>query len=295
MNIKSLKYFLPAVLSLIPLRTFSQTLNEEIRIESRIYKTIGLKNLKLYVFQPLDRKEGERLPAIVFFHGGGFTQGNAANFFPQCRYLADKGIVSISVEYRLKNQHGELPLICIADAKSAIRWVREHASELNIDENRITAGGGSAGGHLAACTALLKSFDEVSDNLKISSVPNALVLFNPVLDLPEVLNQLPKRMVKTLTNRETEISPVHHIFKGAPPTIIFHGTADESVPFSQAVKFCDEMNKSGNRCEVVPFENLGHGFFRYDYGNIAAFYSTMESTMKFLVSIGFTDGERNKK
>jgi acetyl esterase len=290
MNHIFLKYLLLAALSSFPPWAFSQSLNEQIKPESRIYKTIGLKRLKLYVFHPSVCKEGERLPAIVFFHGGGFSGGNAANFFPQCRYLADKGIVSISVEYRLKNQHGELPLICITDAKSAIRWVKEHAYELNIDENRIAAGGGSAGGHLAACTALLKDFDEVNENLKISSVPNALVLFNPVLDIPEVLHQLPKRMVNTLKNRETEISPMHHIFTGAPPTIIFHGTADESVPFHQAVKFCDEMKKSGNICEVVPFENLGHGFFRYDYGNINAFFSTMEGTMKFLISIGFLEG-----
>jgi acetyl esterase/lipase len=287
MNHKLLKYLLLVVINALSLLTYSQSLNEQIKMETRIYKTIGLKRLKLYIFQPSVRKEGEKLSAIVFFHGGGFTEGSASNFTPQCMYLADKGIVSITVEYRLKNQHGELPLICISDAKSAIRWVRGHADELNIDENRIAAGGGSAGGHLAASTALLKGFDEVNENLKISSVPNALVLFNPVLDIPEILYQLPKRMVKALKGRETEISPMHHLFTGAPPTIIFHGTADESVPFHQATKYCDKMKEYGNRCEVVPFENLGHGFFRYN----PAFLATMESTVKFLISIGYLKEE----
>lgn len=291
MNHKLLKYLLLVVINALSILTYSQSLNEQIKMETRIYKTIGLKRLKLYIFQPSVRKEGEKLPAIVFFHGGGFTEGSASNFTPQCMYLADKGIVSITVEYRLKNQHGELPLICIADAKSAIRWVRGHAAELNIDENRIAAGGGSAGGHLAASTALLKGFDEVNENLKISSVPNALVLFNPVLDVPEILNQMPKRMVKVLKGRETEISPMHHLFTGAPPTIIFHGTADESVPFHQATKYCDKMKEFGNRCEVVPFEKLGHGFFRYNKDKNPAFLATMESTVKFLISIGYLNEE----
>jgi acetyl esterase len=282
-----LKYLLLIVINAMSFLTYSQSHNEQIKMDTRIYKTIGLKRLKLYIFQPLVRKEGDKLPAIVFFHGGGFTQGRASNFTPQCIYFADKGIVSITVEYRLKNQHGELPLICISDAKSAIRWVREHALELNIDENRIAAGGGSAGGYLAACTGLIKGFDEVNENLKISSVPNALVLFNPVLDVPEILYQLPKRMVNAIKGRETEISPMHNLFSGAPPTIIFHGTADESVPFHQATKYCDKMKEYGNRCEVVPYEKLGHGFFRYNKSNNAAFFSTMESTVKFLISIGY--------
>ena len=295
MKHKLLKYLLLVVINALSLLTYSQSLNEQIKMETRIYKTIGLKRLKLYIFQPQVHKEGEKLPAIVFFHGGGFTQGSASNFTPQCMYLADKGIVSITVEYRLKNQHGELPLICIADAKSAIRWVRGHATELNIDENRIAAGGGSAGGHLAASTALLKGFDEVDENLKISSVPNALVLFNPVLDVPEILNQMPKRMIKALKDKEREISPMHNLFTGAPPTIIFHGTADESVPFRQATKYCDKMKELGNRCEVVPFEKLGHGFFRYNKSNNAAFFATMESTVKFLISIGYLNEEPTNK
>ena len=287
MDHKLLKYLMLVMISALSILTYSQSLNEQIKIETKVYKTIGLKRLKLYIFQPLERKEGEKIPAIVFFHGGGFTQGSASNFTPQCMYLADKGIVSITVEYRLKNQRGELPLICISDAKSAIRWVREHAAELNIDENRIAAGGGSAGGHLAASTALLKGFDEVNENLKISSVPNALVLFNPVLDIPEILYQLPKRMVIAIKDRETEISPMHNLVTGAPPTIIFHGTFDESVPFHQAIKYCDKMKEFGNRCEVVPLEKLGHGFFRYNKSNNAAFFSTMERTVKFLISIGY--------
>jgi acetyl esterase/lipase len=187
-------------------------------------------------------------------------------------------MVAISVEYRVRKRQGITPFECVADAKSAIRWVRVHASEVGIDKDRIAAGGGSAGGHLAACTALIKGLDEIDEDLNISSVPNALVLFNPVLDVPEILHILPKKIIKAFKGREAV---------GAPPTIIFHGTADENVPFHQTTRFCEEMKKYGNQCEVVPFEGLGHGFFNYYKGGNPAFIATMENTVKFLISIGY--------
>jgi acetyl esterase/lipase len=196
-------------------------------------------------------------------------------------------MVAISVEYRVRKRQGVTPFECVADAKSAIRWVRVHAIEVGIDKDRIAAGGGSAGGHLAACTALIKGLDEIDEDLNISSVPNALVLFNPVLDVPEILHILPKKIIKAFKGRETEISPIHHVAVGAPPTIIFHGTADENVPFHQTTRFCEEMKKYGNQCKVVPFEGLGHGFFNYYKGGNPAFIATMENTVKFLISIGY--------
>jgi len=90
-----------------------------------------------------------------------------------------------------------------------------------------------------------------------------------------------------LKDRATEISSIHNLLKGAPPTIIFHGTADGNVPFHQATLFCEEMKKYGNQCEVVPFEGLGHGFFNYYKGENPAFLTTMEHTVKFLISIGY--------
>jgi acetyl esterase/lipase len=241
----------------------------------------------LYIFQPSVHNYQEQPPAAVFFHGGGWGGGHAWQFVPQCKYLAELGMVAISVEYRVRKRQGVTPFECVADAKSAIRWVRVNANELGIDKDRIAAGGGSAGGHLAACTALIKGLDEIDEDLNISSVPNALVLFNPVLDVPEILHILPKKIIKAFEGRETEISPIHHIAVGAPPTVIYHGTADNNVPFHQTTKFCEEMKKYGNQCEVVPFEGLGHGFFNYYKGGNPAFLATMENTVKFLISIGY--------
>jgi dipeptidyl aminopeptidase/acylaminoacyl peptidase len=85
------------------------------------------------------------------------------------------------------------------------------------------------------------------------------------------------------------------VYAGAPPTIIFHGTADKDIPFQLVINFCDVMKKYGNRCEVVPFEGRDHGFFNYGRGDGLDFFATMSDTEKFLASIGYLSGELNMK
>ena len=287
MNYKLLTYLFLLSLNGLSLLTYSQIPIEQPGMESKVYKTIGDTKLKLYIFQPSDHKNGERLPAIVFFFGGGFAGGKITQFEPQCKYLVKYHIVAVLADYRVKNRHGVTPFECVADAKSAIRWVRTHANEIGVDENRIAAGGGSAGGHLAACTALIKEYDDTNEDLNVSSRPNALVLFNPVLDLPEAFKNAPREISNDWVKRASEISPIHHVISGSPPTIIFHGTSDQSVPFQQAINFLEIMKKFGNRCDLVPFEGRDHGFFNYYGGDNPDFESTMEYTVKFLTSTGF--------
>jgi acetyl esterase len=291
MNSKLCKYFFLVMVSTFTWLAYSQVPGNQPVMEKKVFKTIGLTKLKLYIYRPSEQNRSEKLPVIVFFHGGGWAGGHAWQFTPQCKYLAERGMVAVTADYRVRKRQGATPFECVADAKSAIRWVRSHASEFGIDENRIAAGGGSAGGHMAACTALIKDFDERNEDSGISSVPNALILFNAVLDVPEIVHILPKKVIKVFEGREKEISPVHHVSAGAPATIIFHGTADGNVPFHQATRFCEEMKKYGNHCEVVPYEGLGHGFFNYYNGENPAFFSTMESTVKFLNSIGYLKEE----
>ena len=150
---------------------------------TRVYKTIGETKLPLHIFNPEKHKASDKRPAIVFFFGGGWTNGTPTQFVEHCKYLAQRGMVAITVEYRVKSRHNVTPMECVSDAKSALRWVRWNANELGIDPNRIAAGGGSAGGHLAAATATVSGYDEAGENTKVSAQPNALVLFNPALDL----------------------------------------------------------------------------------------------------------------
>ncbi|MEM8713895.1 MAG: alpha/beta hydrolase fold domain-containing protein, partial [Planctomycetota bacterium] len=77
---------------------------------------------------------------------------------------------------------GPRPTTCVEDGKSAVRWIREHAAEIGVDPGRLAAGGGSAGGHVAAAIATVNGFNADQDDLSVSCVPEALVLFNPVFD-----------------------------------------------------------------------------------------------------------------
>ncbi len=256
------------------------------RPELVVYKTIGEVELKLHIFKPPERDAKESSPAIVFFFGGGWVSGNARQFYRQCEYLASRGMLAISAEYRVKNRHGTTPFECVADGKSAIRWVRANAARLGINPDKIVAGGGSAGGHVAACTGVIEGLDEKSEDPNISSKPNALVLFNPAVDLVE----LSKKMgwESRFNNRAEELSPLQHVKKGAPPCIIFHGTADRTVPFKSVERFSAAMKKSRNVCRLVPFEGKGHGFFNYgrDKDN-SSFKKTIQEADRFLTSLGF--------
>lgn len=124
-----------------------------------VYKTIGNVQLKMHIFEP-EGTGTEPRPAIVFYFGGGWNGGSPEQFYPHCRYLADRGMLAMAAEYRVKSRHGTPPTECVKDGKSAIRWVRREAERLQVDPHRVVAGGGSAGGHVAAACATVLGFDD---------------------------------------------------------------------------------------------------------------------------------------
>ena len=83
------------------------------------------------------------------------------------------------------------------------------------------------------------------------------------------------------------MSPFHHIRPGLPPTIIFHGHADKTVPYQSVELFAEEMQSSGNRCELVGYEEQGHGFFNYGRGDGTAYTDTVRRMDEFLVALGW--------
>ena len=147
-----------------------------------VYKKADGVELQLHIFNPPGHKRTDKRPAIVFFFGGGWSSGSPSQFYPHCRYLADRGMVAISADYRVKKRNGTSPAECVKDGKSAVRWIRQHADELGIDSELLAAGGGSAGGHVAAAIGATTGFNEEGEDQGISCMPNALVLFNPVFD-----------------------------------------------------------------------------------------------------------------
>lgn len=256
-----------------------------------VYKRVGDVELKLYIFDPPAPASTQPRAAIIFFFGGGWTGGSPKQFEPQCRYLAGRGMLAISADYRVASRHQVKVPDCVRDAKSAVRWLRKNAARLGVDPRRIAAGGGSAGGHLAAAAALLDDFDEPGEDTSVSARPDALVLFNPALVLAPVEGVPTRGGVEQLRERlggdPLAVSPYHHIRKGAPPTIIFHGKADTTVPYATIELFARKMQELGNRCELVGFEGATHGFFNYGRGNNQAYQETLRKTDEFLVSLGY--------
>jgi len=253
---------------------------------SLVYKTAGDVKLSLEVFLPPGNKPEACRPAIVFFFGGGWVGGSPKQFYPHCRYLASRGMVAISAEYRVHSRHGTTPWDCVRDGKSAVRWVRANARQLGVDPKRIAAGGGSAGGHVAACTGTIDGLDEPGEDAAVASRPDAMALFNPVIDTgPGGYGY------SRLKEKYKEISPVEHVEPGVPPTIIFHGTRDTTVPLANCRDFQDRMKKAGNRCELLTFEGASHGFFNYGRGDGTAFVETVRAMDRFLVELGYLEGE----
>ena len=276
--------FIPkfAVACLLLLPTLSPAASEE-----RVYKKVEGKELKLLVDKPPGWTAADKRPVIVFFFGGGWVGGTPKQFERHSAYFASRGMVGVRVEYRTiaKGDKGP-PLLSCADAKSAIRHVRVHAAELGIDSARIAGSGGSAGGHLAAFTALVDGLDDPKDDLKVSCKPDALVLFNPVFN-----NGPGEWGHERVGKRYRDFSPAHHVKKGAPPTIVFLGEKDDLIPVKVAKDFEADMKKAGSRCDTHLYPGAGHGFF-----NAAPYYqTTVIESDKFLTSLGWLKGEPTLK
>ncbi|KPQ13477.1 MAG: Esterase/lipase, partial [Algoriphagus marincola HL-49] len=126
--------------------------------EKVVYKKIDTLSLNLEVYRPQAEPAENGFPAMVFFFGGGWTGGSISQFEPQARYFSERGIVCFLVAYRVRSRNQSSPFESLMDAKSAMRFIRKHADEFQIDPDKIIASGGSAGGHLAAATALIDGY-----------------------------------------------------------------------------------------------------------------------------------------
>lgn len=221
--------------------------------EILVYKIVDDITLDALLYRPSNLMSGEKRAAIAFFHGGGWYCGKPEWGHLQCSHFSSKGMVAISFEYRLEAQHDATPLEGIADAKSAIRWMRKNSDELNIDPNKIVASGFSAGGHLSACTVMIDKFDEPNEDLSISPAADALMLWVPAVKIYDGFKPRLKNRAET-----QDIDPASHIRHGLPPTIIFQGDKDEQVPFRSVKDFSWRMKIAGNRCDLHIYEGQTH-------------------------------------
>lgn len=260
---------------------------------TEVYRSAEDVDLQAWIFEPSGHKRDDGRPAIVFFFGGGWNGGTPGQFKAHAAYLAERGMVAILADYRVRSRHGTLANVAVSDAQAAVHWVRTNAKRLGIDPMRIAAGGGSAGGHLAAATAMLPWHGDAEVPAQSNSIPNALVLFNPVLitarvpGLSEAADEKLERLKSRLGAEPKSMSPFHNVRSDLPPTIIFHGQTDKTVPYRHAELFTAAMTAAGNRCELIGYRDQGHGFFNAHRENNSAYRDTTRRMDDFLVSLGW--------
>lgn len=217
------------------------------------YKQVDGHALKLHLFFPDGSAPKQEKPAIVFFHGGGWQRGHTYSHFPHAQHLKDRGMISVVAEYRLKDTHGNQPIDCLKDAKSAMRYVRSHAKELSIQADKIAAAGASAGGQLAFMCTKNDGINDSNDDLRISSAPNALWLHIPVLNTgPEGFSH---NWVKKYWQT---FSPHHNINEETPATLINIGDKDPVTPLPIAQKFVAAMHAAKRSCQLRIYPGGAH-------------------------------------
>jgi len=253
---------------------------------SEVYRHASDTDLRLWFFGEADPAKPK--PAIVFFFGGGWNGGSPAQFEKQAKHFADRGMIAMVADYRVKSRNKTSAVECVKDGKAAVAWIRENAKRLGIDPNRIAASGGSAGGHVAATTGTLTGFG--SDER-----PNAMILFNPGLTFAELGDWKPtgfgvsksaaEAKKRLGVDKPEDLSPSHHIGPHTPPTLILHGDKDTTVPVESAQVFEGEMKKAKRPCKLVVTPGAGHGFFNRGDG----YTETLKEADDFLVELGWIE------
>ena len=238
------------------------------------YKTVGDLELKLHVFLPEGYAEAEKLPVFVIFHGGSWRAGEASWHYADCEYWASRGMVAVSVDDRLKDRDSvKVPLECVKDAKSVVRYLRKNASELKVDPDKIVVAGGSAGGQLAAAVSSISTPETNDDayDLSISPDANVSVLFNPYFKCAESL------------------SPPYHVEKGDPATITFLGDKDPAITVESLKDYHDSL--LANEIDSEYYVGVGgkHGLCNGRNPKNPYFYWGLQLTDNFLVKHGILE------
>lgn len=248
--------FVPALILLLSLVISAFAVTRE----EFVYAQTPQGPLKLTVFYPAGWKATDRRPAALFFFGGGFKNGSPRQFFSKAGYLASRGMVAISAEYRVESRHQTTPAESLADCRTAVGWLREHAAEQGVDETKIVGAGGSAG---AAC--ILAAWNK---DVPAAQRPNRMVLFNPAF-YPNMID-----------------APV----AGLPPVLLFYGTDDPWYKGGQ--EYWQQANALKLPVQLLFAPGQKHGFFNDRPPEDTAYHAATSWEMDaFLIRQGYLTGK----
>lgn len=218
-----------------------------------VFKKTGANvSLNLRVFNPPSWSKTDKRPVIVTVFGGGWQFCCVEQFEPYWKYFTAQGFVCVAPDYRFGQYMEER---CIPDVKSAFRWVRSHADSLGIDPNHIIGMGTSAGGHLSACAGTINGMEEAAEDKAVSSRPNLLALFYPVLIFDNNTSGAPYR---NLIRDPVAVAPAYHLSDSTPPTILMWGDRDDYRDGDSVFMLKAALTKMVVVKKVFP--NYGHDF-----------------------------------
>lgn len=276
--------FIVLAIFLFVLESFSlkaQSMEEISITRDIVYGRVQDVDLKLDMARPPGAKH--TYPVLIFFHGGGWQQGDKSHMHRWLKKFASSGYVTVSVGYRFAPAF-KWPSQ-VEDAKAAVRFLRAHSRQFNIDPNRIGVMGESAGGYLA----LMLGFTGPTDGLdgkgnyqEFSSSVQAVVSFYSATDFsgrtwqltPALEAEIQRYYNKSLPQviadftgtNDTEdpilkkISVFPYVDKNDPPVLMFHGDSDPYSPVERAQKFERALKQANVSHKLIIVKGGGHGW-----------------------------------
>ncbi len=252
--------------------------------EPHVYKSVDGVQLRLHSRAPVAKAGGSvAAPAILFFFGGAWESGTVTEFTEPARHFSDRGAVAILVDYRVFCRNGSSIADEVADAKSAVRYVRQHAASLGVDPHRIVVAGGSSGGHLALSTATVPGFEAGNEDLLISSQPDLLTLLYPCSDV--TTDDEKSYGGDAIAGHGKDVSPLYHLRQHLPPMLVIQGTND--IVYQENKALCAQSGQLGNACELVIFEGAPHGFFGAEFEGGKWYRPALRTMDDYLVQAGY--------
>lgn len=237
------------------------------------------REIEVY-FPPGHDPSRQKVPGLIFFHGGGWGGGSRDAFKYQCHYFASRGLVAATVTYQLARKESKdsrkpgesRKRTGVPDAKSAIRWYKQQADELGIDPDRIIAGGGSAGGHICLVATNNPGLNDPQDSKEIDASVAAYILFNPALSKGDA--------------SDPEIDVIQHLKADFPPAIAFFGSKDKWLEGWNPAY--EKLKSMGNdNVDFQKAEGEGHAFFNYQpWADL-----TLTAADRFLKKLGYLKGK----
>ena len=249
-----------------------------------VYKESAGKPRQMEIYFPPNHDPAKaKVPGMILFHGGSWGGGSLGQFRIASAYFASRGLVCATSEYQMlsKAEEAKLPAgetrkrVCVTDAKSAIRWLKQHAGELGIDPKRIITGGGSAGGHISALATMNPGLNDPADPQDIDTSVVAYLWFNPAFSTSDV--------------KDTEVNILRHLKADLPPAITFFGDQDNwKKGWDIAHAKWKSLGTKTIDLQMAPSQT--HGFFNQDPWQTV----TLVAADNFLVKHGLLTGEPTK-